>query len=71
MTNETPENKAKRAADLRKQADASEAQAMTEEDAGNGEKAIELRAQAHRQRNTAALVEPKKSTKPKARNKPE
>lgn len=65
---ETPEHKAKRAGDLRKQADASEAEAMKQEDAGNGEEAIALRAQAHRQRNTAALVEPKKPAK--ARRKP-
>ena len=62
MSNETPEQQAGRAADLRKQADAAESQAHEEEDAGNGEEAIELRATAHRQRNLAAIVDPSSSS---------
>ena len=67
MTQETPEHRAERAAKLRKQADAAEAKSMQEDDAGHGEEAIELRATAHRQRNLAALVDPKKAKKKPSR----
>jgi len=63
MSNETPENRVARATSLRKAADECETKAHAEEDAGNGEEAIALRAQAHRQRNLAVLVEPKKPPK--------
>ena len=64
MGEETPEQQSERAADLRKQADKCEADAMAREDAGDGEEAIALRAQAHRVRNLAAIVEPKTKKKP-------
>jgi len=67
MSNETPENRGARASALRKTADECETKAHAEEDAGNGEEAIALRAQAHRQRNLALLVEPKKAKKKPSR----
>lgn len=71
MSNETPENKAKRAANLREQADAAEAKSHELDAEGDGAGAIALRAQAVRQRDTAKLVEPKKSTKARRSSKPD